>query len=97
MGQEAGARAAKPKGSAEIALTWGSADDLDLLFADNLHLAQVNELFYLTFGQTRVPVVAKGTAPTEAEIRPVSRLVISRDAFNKIATLLGRYAEGQEG
>lgn len=93
--QSGAAKAVRPTKQGEIRVHWGSVDSLDLLFADNVHLALVNDQFYVTFGQTRVPV-AEDMGSTQAEIRPVSRLVISKDAFKKIASLLARYVEEEK-
>ena len=68
---------------------WGNADQLDLVFVDNIHVQRINDQFYLTFGQVRPPVEIPPSRMV-AEIRPVARLVVPRDALTKIVELLGR-------
>ena len=71
---------------------WGPVDDLEPVFADHLHVNRANEQFYLTFGQTQVPVLDKTEAPgaITAEIRPVARLIVSPNALEQMRDLLRR-------
>lgn len=69
---------------------WGDADAVEPVFADNLALQRVNEQFYLTFGQIRLPATSAVTDRTVAEIRPVARLIIPKDALHRVAELLTR-------
>ena len=44
-------QAAPPGQATPLKLVWQQTDDLEAIFADNLHLGIVNNQFYLTFGQ----------------------------------------------
>ena len=81
----------KERGAPRLRAVWNNevASHLEQLFADNLHLAQVNDQFFLTFGQTRVPIieVENQSEAMIAEIRPVAKLVIPKVAFERIAKL----------
>lgn len=71
---------------------WGAAHDLEQVFADHLHVNRANEQFYLTFGQTQVPVLDKTEAPSAvtAAIRPVARLIVPLRSVEAMQDLLRR-------
>ena len=71
---------------------WGSAHDREQVFADHLHVNRANEQFYLTFGQTQVPLVDQTEAPSAviAAIRPVARLIVSLKSLKAMQDLLRR-------
>jgi len=78
-------------GKVPMKMYWGKADGLDPVFADNLHLQRVNDQCYLTFGQIRPPMVLSGPPKDiEAEIRPIVRIIVSREALQRMADLLSR-------
>jgi hypothetical protein len=84
-------------GQPVLEMYWGQADHLEPVFADNLHLQRLNNQFYLTFGQIRLPAAAPGTERVVAEIRPLVRLVIPRENLKQIANLLSRNLKSSEG
>jgi hypothetical protein len=72
-----------------VSAEWSSGDHLELQFVDSLHLAVINDQYYLTFGQFRLPVDDKATTKgTGAEIRPMARLVLSVGGMEKVLRLL---------
>ena len=76
---------------------WGKPEHLEPIFADNLHLQRINDQFYLTFGQI-VPPLVEGS-PNErmvAEIRPVARMIVTKDALGRISELLVRNLKSEE-
>jgi len=76
---------------ASIDVFWGKGEALEPIFADNLHLQRINDQFYLTFGQVRLPLIE--TNPAErvvAEIRPVVRLIVPKDALQRVVNMLSR-------
>ncbi len=75
-----------------LEVTWVSAEDLEPVFVDNLHLALVNNQYYLTFGQLRLPMVFPDP-PTKGRIHPVARFVIPREALQNIIALLRENVE----
>jgi hypothetical protein len=81
----------EPKPQIKLELQWGDAEHLEPIFVDNIHLARVNDQFYLTFGQIRLPV--KGVTSSSGELRPMVRLVLTKDTVEKITVLLARNLE----
>lgn len=52
--------------------------------ASEMSFSYVGDLVYITFGQTQVPVMSGGDdPPTQAEIRQVAKIVLSRATFHK--------------
>jgi hypothetical protein len=76
-----------------IDVYWGSGEDLEPIYADQLHLQSINQQYYLTFGQLRPPLVKEGVPVDKivAEIRPVAKLIVTREAFKRIAKLLNKH------
>ena len=60
------------------------------MFADNVLLQRVGDQFYLTFGQVRLPAIQGPVKRGVAEIRPMVRVIIPKDALERIADLLTR-------
>ncbi len=86
--------AAEPSGKqVRLEISWQSADAIEPVFVDHVHLARLNDQFFLTFGQTRVGVT-NAEALTRAEIHPMVRLVIPAKSVEKIAQLLASALEG---
>jgi hypothetical protein len=77
-----------------LTVTWALGENLEAVFVDNLHLAQVNDLFYLTFGQIRIPAGQEG--PGAAAIHPMVRLVLTRSAMKNIVGLMSSTQQGDE-
>lgn len=77
------------KSGQSLEVFWGSPEGVEIVWADNLHLQRVNNQYYLTFGQVRPPV-AEGIERIVAEIRPVARLVVTKDALKRITDLLAK-------
>jgi hypothetical protein len=75
---------------------WGDANQLEPVLADNLLLQQVNEQFYLTFGQVRPPAVTDSVERVVMEIRPVARLIVTEGALHRIVDLLTRSLKPKE-
>ena len=90
---------AKPvAGEQTLEVYWGSAEHLEPIFADNLHLQRIGDLFYLTFGQVRVPVLeGEQTKRLVAEIHPMARMIVPKAALDRIADLLHRTLGRGEG
>ena len=88
------APASPAKAPVQLTLTWSSADQIDLVHVDHLHLARVKDQFYLTFGQVRMPVDTSG--PLTGEIRPAARLVLTREALARMVGLLNANVERKD-
>jgi hypothetical protein len=86
----------EPDGSLEgvnAELRWSDPENLEPVFVDQAHIARLNDLFYLTFAQVRLPLVHKGSAGERAvkgEIRPVVKLILPKEALQMVAALLQR-------
>jgi len=80
--------------SGRMTAQWVESASPELQFADQLHVIRVDDRFYLTFGQTRVPVGSSG-GELLGEIHPVARLVLTKQAMTAIVGILGnpRFAE----
>ncbi len=99
MGEPSPERKNDVQKGVRIEAHWGPVDDLEPVFADHLHVNRANDQFYLTFGQTQVPVLDKPEAPgaITAEIRPIARLIVPLNALERMRDLLRRIVEaGQE-
>lgn len=79
-------------GQVQLDVAWTGGAELEPVFVDNLHLARVNNQYYLTFGQIRLPV-SSGTAPKTGELRSMVRLVVTRESLERIVALLNRNLE----
>jgi len=75
-------------------LRWSAGEDLDPVFADQMHLARMNDQYYLTFGQARI-LTALG-APESVEVRPVGRFIIPKRTLEQLVALLKRGLEEWE-
>lgn len=83
------ARASKPMQEMQLKLAWSGGSDLDPMFVDQAHLARIEDQFYLTFGQVRVTSAPiSDQEPAYAEIRPMVRLVIPKEAMARLLELL---------
>ena len=67
---------------------WVPADDLPLVLAEHLHLALINNQYYLTFGQVNPPVHEHPTPGAPANIRPIARIVVPKASLPGIVRLL---------
>lgn len=89
--KEGGGSPSQPR---TLKLVWQQEDSIESVFADSMHLAFVNNQYYLTFGQIAPPVVAEGAGPeVTAEIRKVTRIVVSDRTLKQILILLDRYSK----
>jgi hypothetical protein len=79
-------------GGHELRLKWTSGEDLDPIFSDHLHVARAGQFYYLTFGQTRVPIAVE-KRPEQLEIRPMVRLVVHEAAMENFMRLLSGMVE----
>ena len=72
----------------QFQLQWGDPSSLDQVFVDQLAIQSVEERFYLTFGQIRMPLnaVAGGAAP----IQPMVRLIVSTESLQRMVEVLRR-------
>jgi hypothetical protein len=75
----------------EVRPQWAEAPHLDLLFADNLYLTRVNDQYYLSFGHLYPSVEQpKDASSLTAELRPVVRLMVPKEALKRMVDLLSR-------
>jgi hypothetical protein len=79
-----------------LQVSWKSTGDLTPVFADNLHLARINDQFYQTFGQLRLSVGDGPNRPEVGNIYPVAQFVVPVDALRRISVLLSQYVENAE-
>ncbi|MEJ2237887.1 MAG: hypothetical protein P8X82_06285 [Gemmatimonadales bacterium] len=58
-------------------------------FADHVQVAQVDEHYHLTFGQSRIPVSREANEPASvAEVLPVARVILPEDVIKRLAVTL---------
>lgn len=67
---------------------WSTGKDIEAVFAQHAQLAALESEYYLTFGQVQTPEGGPGS--TEAEIRPVARVVLTEKTIQQLAKLLLR-------
>lgn len=82
---------APESGRGQLSVTWSDADHLDPVFADNMHMVLVNDQYYVTFGQLRLPIVPENSGI--GKIHPIARLIVPRDALQRIVEVLTRNLE----
>lgn len=76
-----------------IQLVWNNAPEVPQVFADEALLQVVGDKIYLALGQVQVPPTADFPGETPSlDVRPVARLVLTRDAFQKLAAMLNGVA-----
>ena len=73
----------KHKDGKFIHIKWGSANNLPALYANHLYISHGGEQeFYLVFGHLTPPVgFSEQDFPSELEIEPISKIVISPEAM----------------
>jgi len=74
----------------EVRGHWADASQLDPIYADQLHLVRLENQFFLVFGQTRLPVVEGRSSTVDAEIKPMARFVVSKEALGRMINLLNQ-------
>lgn len=74
----------------QVQAQWSNADHLDPVFADNLHVMRLNEQFYLTFGQIRLPMTEAQDSMV-GELRTMVRLVVPKDALQRTRSTIPLY------
>jgi hypothetical protein len=68
---------------------WIAGDNLESRFADHVQVAQVDEHYHLTFGQSRIPVSREANEPASvAEVLPVARVILPEDVIKRLAVTL---------
>jgi hypothetical protein len=67
---------------------WVEAQELKPIFADQLQVTRIGDVFHLTFGQVLVGLGHKEEPGSTPGIEPVVRVVISREALARMADLL---------
>jgi len=83
-----------------VELHWTKSDALDQTYVDHARLQRINEQFYLTFGQIRLPDDAgEDDSAIVAEIRPVAKVVMTAEALDRLRELLIRspVTDSEEG
>ncbi len=72
-----------------IRLRWQADDDLETVYANQVHIGHGEGEFYLTFGELAMPVlIGPEEAPKELHIRAKVRLAIPPVAMKKIAEVI---------
>jgi hypothetical protein len=73
----------KKQAGKAIRIKWGSANNLEALFANHLYISHSGEEeFYLIFGELTPPIgFSEQDLPNEIEVRPISKIVISPAAM----------------
>jgi hypothetical protein len=87
-------KSASKAGSAQIAAAWGDSSSLEQIYVDELLVTLAKGRAYLTFGQLAIassPDVSKASA----EIRPVARLVVSRESLRPMIDVLNQLLESE--
>lgn len=69
-------------------MVWSAGPELDAVFTDQMHLAKINDQFYLTFGQIRILSWPGEPPESGTEIRPIARVIIPKSAMAKFVALL---------
>ena len=98
----AGTQQVKPSGQVtgarvEVKPHWGGGTEIEPIFVDQLHILRIENQFYLTFGQTRFPIVEGPGGTIDAEIKAVVKMVIPKEALQRIVSLLAMNAESEKG
>ena len=86
-GAMADRKSAKPF---EAKAVWADALAVDPVFVDELYLQMVNDRYYLTFGQLRLPLVdpSDSSEPIVAQLQPVVRLIVAKGTLKRFAAAL---------
>jgi hypothetical protein len=76
---------------------WASSKDVDLVFADEMYMVEIGDSFHLTFGQKRTNTMPSepGEDP-DAEIRPVSTVVLPASTVRRIAKVLQQRVQREQ-
>jgi hypothetical protein len=82
----------KPPQEKTVVARWGSGRELEQIFTDEMLVQVAKGRAYVTFGQIRTPI-GPDIQTGEAEVRPVVRLIVPRDALLRMVTTLNRVLE----
>lgn len=69
---------------------WKDRLDLPLTVVDEAFMQLINDRYYLTCGQHRLPIKQSSEGAIEVEIHPVVKIVASKAALLKIRDMLNR-------
>lgn len=70
-----------------IPLTWGVAEHLSTIYANQLYISHAGDQFFLVFGEA-IPVVDPDQLPKSIEIKPVAKIVITPQNMLRIAEVI---------
>ena len=75
----------------EVKLVWDSeaADELDLLYANQMFISQTKQDFVLVFGQATGPVTLEGQ-PSQIRVKPVARIALSPQAMQEFMETINK-------
>ena len=79
-----------------LTLEWEQPSGIDLIPVEHLHFQRFGTTVYLTFGQVALPVLYDTVSHPPVPIRPVVRLVMSDEIFQKFAEVLARQIPGKD-
>ena len=96
--QEPGRGASQPTFQVRIPLEWEEADELPIVYANQVLISHAGPEFFLVFGVV-MPPINTAELPDTLKIRPQVRVVVSREAMGSIVQAMNenlqRFREGQ--
>ena len=87
-GEQKAAGAGAFPGAFSVQAVWIGAPEVKPIFADQMQVTRVGDVYHLTFGQIQVGAGIKKEHGTQTAIEPVVRLVVSEDAMHRISALI---------
>jgi hypothetical protein len=89
-------KAASFRGGRPIKAVWGEAPNVRPVFADQLQVTRVGDVYHLAFGQVQPGSVSAQETGGKALIEPVLRVVASQEALARMADLLNKIRKDWE-
>jgi hypothetical protein len=95
-GEEKVAAAGGFRGGRPINAVWVEAPAVKPVFADQLQVTRIGDVYHLAFGQVLPGSAHKAEPGDEALIEPVFRVVASQEALARMAELLNKVRKDWE-
>lgn len=77
-----------------VQLIWDSADDLDVLYANQMLVTHGESEFHLIFGHLNPPMaLSPQELPDEAHIKPIANIVVTPKFIRKVINALTKNLE----
>jgi hypothetical protein len=89
MKREQATAAKVEEGTAHVRIRWGSSENLQTIYVNQLAIVSAGAEFYLVFGELPMPpIMSRDDVPEELVIIPKVRLAISPKAMEPIARVI---------